>query len=442
MPLCAACCVTKGFNKFHGGQRHLPRPVCKECFRNGKKPVDLGGEPVMLPVRASGDPKTASLADFQLLSVIGQGTFGKVLLVRHATTGIVHAMKIISKQFVIDMDSVHYMKTERNVMTKIRHPFVIGLNYAFQTESKVYLVMEYQSGGELFSYMKEEGTFTEDAVRFYLAEMVLALEHLHGHGIIHRDLKPENVLISAEGHIKLTDFGLAKEYVEGQELLTVCGTKEYMAPEMLLGKGYDSAVDWWSLGALAHEMLIGSPPFRSKSPADLHKKIISAKLQLPRWLSGEAHSLIKSLLERNVSKRLGGGKSSMFVVRGVQALKRHPFFKSVNWDKAETLRVPPPKVPSISGEVDTSNFDKKFTEMPVSDLMCEAGFVEEHGDLFRGFSFCRQDSIKEAISNPQSPISTALLPTIATLVSGGDDIKDINDAIAIAASKQLQFWPK
>uniref|UniRef100_H3HAY1 Protein kinase domain-containing protein n=1 Tax=Phytophthora ramorum TaxID=164328 RepID=H3HAY1_PHYRM len=305
MPLCAACCVTKGFNKFHGGQRHLQRPVCKECFRTGKKPVDLGGEPEELVIRAQGDKKTASLADFQLLSVIGQGAFGKVLLVRHSTTGQVHAMKIISKQFIIDKDSVHYMKTERD----IRHPFVIGLSYAFQTESKVYLVMEYQSGGELFSYLKEEGTFTENAVRFYLAEMILALEHLHGHGIIHRDLKPENVLISAEGHIKLTDFGLAKEYVDGQELLTVCGTKEYMAPEMLLGKGYDS-------------------------------------LHLPGWLSGEAHSLIKALLERNVGKRLGGGKSSMFVVKGVQALKRHSFFKSVDWEKMESLRVPPPKVPT------------------------------------------------------------------------------------------------
>ncbi|KAG1708276.1 hypothetical protein DVH05_024958 [Phytophthora capsici] len=289
MPLCAACCVTKGFNKFHGGQRHLPRPVCKECFRNGKKPVDLGGEPETLLIRPPGDKQIASLVDFQLLSVIGQGAFGKVLLVRHSSSGKVHAMKIISKQFIIDMDSVHYMKTERDVMTKIRHPFVIGLNYAFQTESKVYLVMEYQSGGELFSYLKEEGTFTEDVVRFYLAEMILALEHLHNHGIIHRDLKPENVLISAEGHIKLTDFGLAKEYVDGQELLTVCGTKEYMAPEMLLGKGYDSAVDWWSLGALAFEMLTGNPPFRSKNPTDLHKKIISAKIQLPGWLSGEAH---------------------------------------------------------------------------------------------------------------------------------------------------------
>ncbi|KAI9997164.1 hypothetical protein PInf_000600 [Phytophthora infestans] len=414
MPLCAACCVTKGFNKFHGGQRHLQRPVCKECFRNGKKPVDLGGEPETLLIRAPGDKKTVSLAGFQLLSVIGQGAFGKVLLVRHFTTGEVHAMKIISKQFVIDMDSVHYMKTERDVMTKIRHPFVIGLNYAFQTESKVYLVMDYQSGGELFSYLKEEGTFTEDATRFYLAEMILALEHLHGHGIIHRDLKPENVLISAEGHIKLTDFGLAKEYVEGQELLTVCGTKEYMAPEMLLGKGYDSAVDWWSLGALAYEMLTGNPPFRSKNPADLHKKILSAKIQLPRWLSGEAHSLIKSLLER---------------------YKAPPLFQVGGLGKMETLRVPPPMVPSVSNEADTSNFDKKFTDMSASDLLCDP-VIEEDNNLFRGFSFCRRDSLKEIISNPQSPINTTLLPTIASLVIDGDDIKDINDAIATAAGKQ------
>ncbi|RMX67865.1 hypothetical protein DD238_000353 [Peronospora effusa] len=373
---------------FHGGQRHLLRPVCKECFRIGKKPVDLGGEPEALPIRSQGDKKTASLADFQLLSVIGQGAFGKVLLVRHATTG------------------------------KIRHPFVIGLHYAFQTESKVYLVMEYQPGGELFSYLKEEGTFTEQR-----------------HVDLISDLKPENVLISAEGHIKLTDFGLAKEYVEGQDLLTVCGTKEYMAPEMLLGKGYDSAVDWWSLGALAHEMLTGNPPFRSKNTAALHKKILSAKLQLPRWLSGEAHSLIKSLLERNVSKRLGGGKSSMFVFKGVQALKRHPFFKTINWKEMETLRIPPPKIPSVSDEADTSNFDTKFTEMTASDLMCEA-VMEGHSNLFRGFSFCRQDSI----SNPQSPINTSLLPTIASLVLDGDDIQDINDAIASAASKQPVVW--
>ncbi|KAL7689543.1 putative rho-associated protein kinase [Plasmopara halstedii] len=384
MPLCAACCITKGYNKFHGGQRHLLRPVCKECFRTGKRAVELGGDPEKLPIRAPGDKETASLNDFQLL---------KVLLVRHSAIKTVHAMKIISKQFIINMDSVHYMKTERDVMTRIRHPFVIGLHYAFQTDSKVYLVMEYQSGGELFSYLKEEGTFTEDAARFYLAEMILALEHLHGHGIIHRDLKPENVLISAEGHIKLTDFGLAKEFIEGQDLMTICGTKEYMAPEMLLGKGYDSAADWWSLGALAYEMLVGKPPFTSRRTTDLHKQILSAKIQLPPWLSGEAHSLLKSLLERNVSKRLGGGKSSMFVVKGVHALKRHPFFKSVNWKKMETLCVPPPMVPNISDEADTSYFDKKFTSMSASDLFCDA-VIDEDNNLFRGFSFCRRESIK------------------------------------------------
>ncbi|KAG2941066.1 hypothetical protein PC117_g10342 [Phytophthora cactorum] len=412
MPLCAACCVTKGFNKFHGGQRHLPRPVCKECFRNGKKPVDLGGKPETLLIRAPGDKKTASLADFQLLSVIGQGAFGKVLLVRHSTTGKVHAMKIISKQFVIDMDSVHYMKTERDVMTKIRHPFVIGLNYAFQTESKVYLVMEYQSGGELFSYLKEEGTFTEWAGRHTL----LPGRNDSGFGTPPRTWHyPSRSEARKRSHFS---------------------RRAHQADRLRIGKGgYDSAVDWWSLGALAYEMLTGNPPFRSKNPADLHKKILSAKTQLPRWLSVEAHSLIKSLLERNVSKRLGGGKSSMFVVKGVQALKRHPFFKSVDWEKMETLRVPPPMVPSVSDEADTSNFDKKFTDMSASDLLCDP-VIEEDNNLFRGFSFCRRDSIKEIISNPQSPINTTLLPTIASLIIDGDDIKDINDAIATAAGKQ------
>ncbi|RLN45963.1 hypothetical protein BBJ28_00015338 [Nothophytophthora sp. Chile5] len=161
------------------------------------------------------------------------------------------------------------------------------------------------------------------------------------------------------------------------------------------------------------------------------------QLQLPGWLSGEAHSLIKCLLERNVSKRLGGGKSSMFVVRGVQALKRHPFFKTVNWDEIENLRVPPPMVPTVHHEADTSNFDKKFTDMPASDLMCDP-VVDEDDRLFRGFSFYRQESLKDlmGLASVQSPVNTDLLPTIASLVATGDDIKDINDAIATAASKQ------
>ncbi|TYZ65344.1 hypothetical protein PybrP1_012668 [[Pythium] brassicae (nom. inval.)] len=385
MPLCAACLQTKGFNRFSAEQKKLRRPLCKECVRAGRS------APVVAPPEPLGDAKAAtSIDDFELLSVIGQGAFGRVLLVRHIATSKIHAMKMISKRVLIERESVHYIRTERDIMTKILHPFVISLTYAFQTESKVYLVMDYQPGGELFSYLREEGTFTEDTVRFYLAEMILALEHLHSHGIIHRDLKPENVLISRAGHVKLTDFGLAKQYEEGQELLTMCGTKEYMAPEMLLGKGYDSAVDWWSLGALAHEMLTGKAPFRSKNAKELQTKILTAKLQLPKWLSSEAHSLIKSLLERNVSKRLGGGKSSMFVVRGISALKAHAFFKGIDWNEIEKMHVRPPMTPTVDHDADTRNFSDKFTRLPASDLAGDDDDdddVGEHHQLFLGFSF-------------------------------------------------------
>ncbi|ETW07253.1 AGC protein kinase [Aphanomyces invadans] len=418
MPVCGRCNATKGFNKFHALEKLKAQPTCKDCIKIKDQPVALSAcverteaessaqedtpvaspsfapakePPIMSPPGSK--KKGVSVDDFVFLRVIGKGTFGKVLMVRHKKTEVIYAMKVISKQFLVDMDSVKYMKSERNIMTKIHHPFVIGLEFAFQTESKVYLVMEYQPGGELFSHLKKEGLLMEDKAKFYLAEMILALEHLHLQGIIHRDLKPENVLISAQGHVKLTDFGLAKQVNDGDELYTFCGTQEYMAPEMVLGNGYSSAVDWWSLGALAYEMLVGHPPFetKNKNRKELHKKILTAKLVLPKWLSSEAHSLLKSLLERNIDKRLGGGKSTMFVVRGVQALKCHPFFRSIDWNAIAQLKTPPPMVPRVNHETDTSNFDTEFTGLPATDLTC--GNFDGDNETFRGFSFYGHDEL-------------------------------------------------
>ncbi|KAF0698470.1 Aste57867_10893 [Aphanomyces stellatus] len=415
MPVCCRCNATKGFNKFHALEKLKSQPTCKDCIKLGvdvvlspcveveaESPFTLSPAPTVsepaknppsLDLRET-KKKATSVDDFEFLTVIGKGTFGKVLMVRLKKTQAIYAMKIISKQFLVDMDSVKYMRSERNIMTKINHPFVIGLKYAFQTESKVYLVMEYQPGGELFSHLKNEGLLLEEKAKFYLAEMVLALEHLHLQGIIHRDLKPENVLISAEGHVKLTDFGLAKQVNDGDELFTFCGTQEYMAPEMVLGNGYTSAVDWWSLGALAYEMLIGRPPFetKNKNRKELHKKILTAKLVLPKWLSSDAHSLLKSLLERNVDKRLGGGKSTMFVVRGVQALKTHPFFRGIDWTAIEKLQVKPPMIPKVAHETDTHNFDSEFTALPPTDLTCD---FDGDNDPFRGFSFCGKDELDD-----------------------------------------------
>ncbi|OQR91891.1 protein kinase [Achlya hypogyna] len=422
MPFCSQCLTTKGFNKFHALEKVKAKPTCKECIKDGRTPLspcaETEAERLETPPSPASAKKGTRIEDFEFLSVIGKGAFGKVLLVRHKTSRQMHAMKIISKQFLVEMNSVEYMKSEREIMTKVNHPFIIGLKYAFQNESKVragvYLIMEYQPGGELFSHLVKEGILLESKAKFYIAEMVLAIEHLHSKGIIHRDLKPENVLISAEGHVKLTDFGLAKQVNDGDEVFTFCGTQEYMAPEMILGNGYTSAVDWWSLGALAHEMLTGRPPFeaKNKNRKELHKKILTAKLTLPRWLSQDAHSLLKSLLERNVDKRLGGGKSSMFVVRGVQALKAHPFFKGIDWNAMAQLQVAPPMIPAIRNELDTSNFDAEFTGLPPTDLDCSE-FAGDR-DTFRGFSFCEAD--RRMSLDTKKAEDDALVESIANLV--------------------------
>ncbi|KAE9043916.1 hypothetical protein PR001_g5572 [Phytophthora rubi] len=304
--------------------------------------------------------------DFDLLCVIGQGAFGKVIQVRHQPTDEILAMKIVSNKYIVQHNSVSYLQAERDIMAKINHPFLISLRYAFQTKSNVYLVMPFVAGGELFHHLHKEGLLLESSAKFYAAEMVLALEHLHSKGIIHRDLKPENVLLGADGHIRLTDFGLAKEMADEEDSTsTMCGTNEYMPPEMIRRKAYNQAVDWWALGALIYEMVTGYPPFRHKNHKKLHHKILNEKLPLPRWLGPDTHSILKQLLERNVDKRLGSGKSTMFQVKGVQAIKKHAFFKNIDWHLLEQKKVQPPILPNIVSNTDTTYFSEEFTTQDV-----------------------------------------------------------------------------
>ncbi|TMW65732.1 hypothetical protein Poli38472_008374 [Pythium oligandrum] len=331
--------------------------------------------------------------DFELLCVIGQGAFGKVVQVRHSPSGEILAMKIVSKKYLVKHNSVSYLQAERDIMTKINHPFLINLRYAFQTPSNVYLVMPFVAGGELFHHLHKEGLLLEDAARFYAAEMVLALEHLHGHGIIHRDLKPENVLLDGDGHIRLTDFGLAKEMIdEDDSATTMCGTHEYMPPEMIRGKAYNQAADWWALGALIYEMVTGYPPFTHKNRKKLHQKILNEKLNLPKWLSSDTHSILKQLLERNVEKRLGSGKSSMFKVKGVQAIKNHAFFRTIDWPLLAQKQLQPPIVPVVQNNLDTAYFSEEFTKLPVGRQSRGASVSgAEDAALFARFSFVAED---------------------------------------------------
>eukprot|EP01038_Epipyxis_sp_PR26KG_P004424 gene4424-6257_t len=336
---------------------------------------------------------------FDLLKLIGEGAFGKVILVKNRLDHNLYAMKVISKKLLKKKNHMQYMKSERDILTQIDHPFIVSLYFAFQSETKLFLVMDFLAGGELFFHLKKRGLILEKEVRFYLAEMILAIEFLHNHNIIHRDLKPENVLLHGDGHIAITDFGLAKEIgnnspnKEGDDsysIRTLCGTSEYMAPEMLTRNGYGKAVDWWSLGALCFEMVVGKPPFQAKTQKELDKKILSEKFVTPSYLSANTHSLLKGLLDKDMKKRLGAAKSTMFSIGGVAALKRHPFFDDIDWTALERLEIEPPINLTIqqsnnanndnntdtntnnnSNDYLTSHFDEGFTSQQISYSVIE-----------------------------------------------------------------------
>jgi len=329
------------------------------------------------------------LEDFTLLKLIGQGGYGKVYQVQKKDTEHVYAMKVLRKKHLITTGAVEGTMLEREVLRSVRHPFIVSLHYAFQTEAKVYLVMDYMNGGQLFYHLKEEAMFSEDLVRFYIVEIVLALEHLHQQNIIHRDLKPENILLHSDGHMSLTDFGLAKAIEEGQSARTFCGTLEYMAPEMLKGLPYDKSADWWSVGILMYDMLTGNPPWTSPNNGALQKKILTQKLRLPSYLSSEASSLIRQFLNKDAKKRLGSSKN------GIRDIKAHPFFKSVPWRKMLNKEIDTPFRPRIEkGIFDVSNFDEKYTKAPPTDSPANSidCISASQTELFAGFSYVRSCS--------------------------------------------------
>ncbi|GAB1860925.1 Ribosomal protein S6 kinase [Camponotus japonicus] len=349
--------------------------------------------------------------DFELCKVIGKGGYGKVFQVRKITgndSGTIFAMKVLRKASIIrNQKDTDHTKTERNILESVKHPFIVDLKYAFQTGDKLYLILEYMCGGELFRQLDDEGVFMEDAARFYLCEITLALQHLHLQGIIYRDLKPENVLLDSEGHIKLTDFGLCKEHIqEGAVTHTFCGTIEYMAPEILTRNGHGKAVDWWSLGTLMYDMLTGLPPFTSDNRKKTIDKILRGKLILPQYLTPDAKDLLRKLLKRPVAQRLGSGS-----LDGEQ-VKAHKFFKHINWDDVISRKLEPPFKPILASEDDVSQFDKKFTASAPIDSPVECTLSESANRVFQGFTYVAPSILEDVYSQQSRYLTTVSQPRV------------------------------
>lgn len=333
--------------------------------------------------------KAVSIKDFDLLKVLGKGSFGKVMLVRFKGSRELHAMKTLRKEALIRRSQLAHTSTERYILQHIHHPFLMKLSYAFQTKQKLYMVVDYMAGGELFFWLKK-GRFGESRAKLYAAEITCALEALHKHNIVYRDLKPENILLDADGHIRLTDFGLSKANVTGYGISggahTFCGTPEYLAPEILENRGHGKGIDWWSLGTLLYEMICGLPPFYDQNVQKMYKKILTASL-LPshKALSEDAKSLVAGLLERKVAHRLGCGAT------GALEIKQHPFFAGLDWQKVTERRYQPEFVPPKARRrsVDVDNFDKEFTQEVCADSVVHTTLTAQQEELanFEGFTY-------------------------------------------------------
>lgn len=272
--------------------------------------------------------------------MIGTGMYSKVYLVQSIISNAYFALKVMPKNLV------KKTKSEIEVMRTLDNPFIVKLWNDFEDNENIYVLMEFAAGGELFYHLRDKGKFDENTARFYAAEVVMALEYLHSSGIVFRDLKLENLVLSATGHIKLTDFGFAKNLTDTGRAFTLCGTPEYLAPEIIRGTGYSYAVDWWALGVLLFEMLSGYSPFYSTSPLDIYKNVLGARIRFPSGMDPVAKDLLKGLLSRDPRKRLG-------VVRnGVSGIRQHPFFNGIQW----TLATTPPIIPHLSHAGDTTYF--------------------------------------------------------------------------------------
>uniref|UniRef100_A0A8C7VAH3 Ribosomal protein S6 kinase n=1 Tax=Oncorhynchus mykiss TaxID=8022 RepID=A0A8C7VAH3_ONCMY len=371
------------WNRLQAVRRQLPPPADQSVAQGSAGPDEGSVNEISITNHVKEGSERADPRQFELRKVLGQGSFGKVFLVKKITgpdAGQLYAMKVLKKATLKVRDRVR-TKMERDILVEVNHPFIVRLHYAFQTEGKLYLILDFLRGGDLFTRLSKEVMFTEEDVKFYLAELALALDHLHGLGIIYRDLKPENILLDEEGHIKLTDFGLSKESIDHEnKAYSFCGTVEYMAPEVVNRRGHTLSADWWSYGVLMFEMLTGTLPFQGKDRKETMTMILKAKLGMPQFLSQDAQSLLRNLFKRNPGNRLGAGPD------GVEEIKRHSLFSTIDWNKLFRRELHPPFKPASGRPDDTIYFDSEFTaKTPRDSPGCPPS--ANTNQLFRGFSF-------------------------------------------------------
>ncbi|XP_018617563.1 serine/threonine-protein kinase N1 isoform X3 [Scleropages formosus] len=326
------------------------------------------------------------LQDFRLIAVLGRGHFGKVLLSEYKKTGTMYAIKALKKGDIIARDEVESLMCEKRIFETVnisRHPFLVNLFACFQTPEHVCFVMEYTAGGDLMMHIHAD-VFTEPRAMFYAACVVLGLHFLHDHKIVYRDLKLDNLLLDTEGYVKIADFGLCKEGMGyGDRTSTFCGTPEFLAPEVLTDTSYTRAVDWWGLGVLVYEMLVGESPFPGDDEEEVFDSIVNDEVRYPRFLSTEAIGLMRRLLRRNPDRRLGSSE------KDAEDVKKQPFFRGMDWEALLQKKLPPPFIPSIVGKEDVSNFDEEFTaELPTLTPPREPRTLSRKDqDSFRDFDY-------------------------------------------------------
>ncbi|KAF1799104.1 camp-dependent protein kinase [Mucor lusitanicus] len=290
------------------------------------------------------------LDDFHLLRTLGTGSFGRVHLAQSRHNGRYYAIKVLKKAEVVRLKQVEHTNSEKSILESAANPFMVNLWGTFQDDINLYMVMDYVPGGELFSILRKNQRFPDHVAKFYAAEVLLAIEYFHSKDIIYRDLKPENLLLDSQGHIKITDFGFAKHVPD--ITWTLCGTPDYLAPEVIQSKGYGMAVDWWSLGILIFEMLAGHPPFYDDDHLKLYEKILQGKIKWPAYFDPHAKDLLKRLLTPDLSRRYGNLKG------GADDIKNHKWFSGVDFVRVANRQVRSPYVPNIRGEGDASHFDR------------------------------------------------------------------------------------